>query len=86
MCIQEEADMRSIIDDVVTALEYLVKPVIDEKSSKDVSMKISSIPKAEEGGFMAEASSEDGILSEAKGMDGWMSRIAHQRHWIPKKF
>ncbi|TXG47070.1 hypothetical protein EZV62_026364 [Acer yangbiense] len=67
-----EADMRSIIGDVVTALEYLVKPVIDEKSSKDVSMKNLSIPEAEEGGFAAEASSEVGILSKAKGMDGWM--------------
>ncbi|KAK2644442.1 hypothetical protein Ddye_019637 [Dipteronia dyeriana] len=65
MCMQEEADMRSIIGDVVTSLEYL-----DEKSSQDVPMKNLSIPKAEEGGFVAEASSEVGILSEAKGMDG----------------
>ncbi|KAL5775439.1 hypothetical protein ACOSP7_012996 [Xanthoceras sorbifolium] len=41
MCIQEEANMRPIIGDVVTALEYLAKPDIDivEKSAKEASIK-----------------------------------------------
>ncbi|KAK2644443.1 hypothetical protein Ddye_019638 [Dipteronia dyeriana] len=39
MCMQEEADMRPNIGDVVTAIEYLINPDIHEKTAKDASMK-----------------------------------------------
>lgn len=39
ICIQEEVDMRPIIGDVVTALEYLAKRDIDDKCVRDASMK-----------------------------------------------
>jgi hypothetical protein len=37
MCIQEEADTRPLIGDVVTALEYLVMPRNNEKGATDPS-------------------------------------------------
>lgn len=37
MCLQEEADTRPFIADVVTALEYLAEPKIEEQSDKTAS-------------------------------------------------
>ncbi|KAK1557833.1 hypothetical protein Q3G72_032759 [Acer saccharum] len=39
MCIQEEADKRPKIGDVVTAIEYLINLDIHEKTAKDASME-----------------------------------------------
>ncbi|KAK1576980.1 hypothetical protein Q3G72_018023 [Acer saccharum] len=50
MCIQEEADMRPKIGDVVTAIKYLTNPDIHEKTAKDALMKIDRFVKSVKGG------------------------------------